>query len=348
MSRTKHVAAGLAALLLLSAPLPALAAKTVTVAPESFVKTFTSNASVYYTESVDEYFEEDQAFLESLEIRKNQSVKEGDLLATFTRKNDMASYNILLMDLDRQKTGYDETRDEWEQSLAEREAALGGIADADERRLEQLRLEKERSEFRQYCFNQENSIADLEDEAEKSGEKMNKTELYADFSGDISYITYTSSGRQVYPWDAIVTLYNPDRMLLCVEDQQGNLRYGMKVDITCGTKTKAEKMQELTGTVIVADNILKTELHTGYAFIKLDEPLNDPSVRMIKVSADTIRVENVLVVPNNAVTMSRGQTFVTVVEDGTEKTRYVSRAMFFGTSAWILQGLEAGQDILIN
>ena len=131
-----------------------------------------------------------------------------------------------------------------------------------------------------------------------------------------------------------------------MDNASNYLRYGMKANVEVGA---AKNRMTLTGTVVGADTLVPSSRRTNHAFIQLD-PYDEDSVRMLNpvAKAPTICVDNVIVVPRSAVTLEGGKYYVTKYVDGTLQKRYVQYMTNTPTVTWLLQGLDAGETIIID
>ena len=68
----------------------------------------------------------------------------------------------------------------------------------------------------------------------------------------------------------------------------------------------------------------------------------------MEYSADYQEVKNVLLVDREALQKDGGKTFVYVLEDGVIHKRFISVGLSSKTSAWILDGLSEGQDLILD
>ena len=68
----------------------------------------------------------------------------------------------------------------------------------------------------------------------------------------------------------------------------------------------------------------------------------------LSATAPTQLLENVLVVPRRAITMEGGRNYVECLVDGNVQKRFVNLALSNSSSAWILQGLEPGETVIID
>jgi len=66
------------------------------------------------------------------------------------------------------------------------------------------------------------------------------------------------------------------------------------------------------------------------------------------VRAQNCYLDNVMIVPRKAVELEAGDYFVSKLEDGIVRKRYVNCIVKPGQQIWILQGIEAGEEIVVG
>jgi len=164
----------------------------------------------------------------------------------------------------------------------------------------------------------------------------------------VTDINYKREGERVALNEVMVTIARTDGMLLQLDNSNGYFRYGMDVTVEVGP---VKSRTVLTGKVVGADQLLPKNRRTNKAYILLDAydtenvKLTNPSV-----IGEVCRIENVIVLSRNILTMESGKHYVKKLEEGMAHKRYVQYYNSFTnpTQAWIVQGLEAGEVIVTN
>ena len=322
-------------------------ANTETVGHTVFEKNASTSATVYLPYLYSLKYEGDGAKFSEYLVKRNDEVHAGDVLAVFTTADKSVEIASAQMDREHAEKDYADGKKQKEEQLKTLRGELSGTADAWEKQLKALAVEKAEIELERYCYQQEKKIADLAEKLAELEEEAGKSTLEAPIDGVISEVTYKRVGDRVFWGEVLITMYSTENALLKISNDRGAFRYGMPVTIELGPRQSRIK---LNGTVVGADNLLPEKRRTGAAYIQV-EPFDETGVKItqISVSAKTAWLDGVLVIPRRAMTMEAGKYYVNILTDENSlKKRSVKVALTTSTQAWILQGLSEGQTIVID
>ena len=208
----------------------------------------------------------------------------------------------------------------------------------------------------------ERTIEELSKELSKLKQYMGVINLTAECDGIITEKTKLKDGELIGYKERLVRLADSSDCYIAVEDSENRLSLGNKVTVSYKDNEGSEI--EVEGEVTtVTENALSKELKTGYTLIRLPE---EESIKMaalgsskgeegrwnrsrFSVSATIRDVENVVLVPKNAVTEKSGYTYVKTVSEKGIGT-YV--AFVAGgsdlTNYWVVEGLSEGTKICLE
>ena len=173
------------------------------------------------------------------------------------------------------------------------------------------------------------------------------------------WISDYSKEEVVKPGAAIACIADVDSSYLMVENTNQILNYGTELEIRCTTWTdEGEETLTVPGMVVsVANPGVSSDLYSEYAIVKFMEPLGDIAMSYLndrgewrridfKVTGTALSWDNVVMVPNSAVTNIDGHMYVNVVqEDG----NIVARSFVAGGNDlynyWVIDGLEEGMTV---
>lgn len=170
-------------------------------------------------------------------------------------------------------------------------------------------------------------------------------DIEADKAGYIVYAGWREEGSELKDGDYICHIISPGFYCLDTGDQTGGLEYGQKLEF------KSEP--GLTGTVVSGGSrALYGNLDQGQVIVRADFADGDSpevKVNIVDLIADGSKnkVENVVLVPKEAVTVEEDQYFVTVLkEDGSLlKTEFIpggsNKEVY-----WVWDGLTEGEKII--
>ncbi len=287
------------------------------------------------------------AYFAEYHVTRRQEVQAGQVLATFTLDMDEEKYASTQLALERTQREYargKELRLEEIDLLLEQQL---GITDLYERELMELRIRRAKLVYEQYCYQQQNLIIGYEEQLAEMDEQSRRTQLVAPFDGIVSDLTYKRVGERIYAYEPLVTIYREADMLLRIANKDQNFRYGMTVTVTSGAKAN---QQVFEGHVVAADDLLPESRRQGYALIKLvpNEAGSKPRYSSIKVSGATQQLSNVLLIPRKAAALDGGKYYVETPMNGSVQKRYVNIGLMNNTSAWVVQGLNEGDQVIAD
>ena len=320
--------------------------KSVKVETADYTRTNNASASAYYPYTYTIGPEVNNASFLEYHVTRSQKVKAGDILATFTLDVDEAAMASVKLSLERTREDYQLGEEKKREEIAQLISEQTGVRDLYERELMTLRIQRAQVAYEQYCYQQECSIAQLEEELAEMEEASKECYLYAPYDGIITGITYKREGERVYANEGLITMYREDGMLLAIGNGQLNFRYGMPVTVKIGVKTD---QKEFKGRVVAADNILPENRRKGYAFIEL-EPFEGEKPRLNRMTATCVseHVGSVMIIPRKTVTLEGGKYYVECLVNGAVQKRYINIGLQNVSNAWVLQGLQPGDTIMID
>ena len=319
---------------------------TFTVEPVVYEKTSSGSVTEVYPYTYQLRFEQQGATFVEYLVRRGDEVKKGDVLAVFALEADEVSMTSNQLALKRMENSFSEGCLSRHQSIQEMKDQLLETKDPYDQAILLLRIQRAEVALEQYIYQQELSIAKLQEEIAEAEEMLTQTTLISPFDGVIENIVFKREGDPISPTEALVTLYREDYLLLRVDNKDMDFRFGMNVKVEVG---RNKNKTTLTGRVVGADTLLPQSRRTGYAYIQLD-PYDADEIRLTapKAIVSTFYLENVMVLPRKAVTLESGKYFVNQLIDGVPRKRFVNLVMQSTAGAWIIQGLNEGDIIVID
>ena len=316
-----------------------------TLEPGAYVRTVSSGATEYYPCTTVVSAEISGARFGEFLVSRGDEVKQGDILATFTLNVDKAALASLELELQRAKEDLKQTLADAEESALEMQRALLSAADSYERELIRLQIQRADIVLEQYQFNQERTIAKLEEQIAEAYAEQEGSVLVAPSDGVILEMAFKRTGENVWEGENLILMVRTDRLLMCVDNIDGAFRYGMEVIVEVGPN---KDRTQYPGRVVGADTLLPTLERSGKAYIDFEMPADGKLVRPT-VQATTVQLDNVLTIPRNAAAMDGGKYFVTQLVDGVPQKRFINAAANTGIRQfWVLQGLNEGDEIIID
>lgn len=343
MSAIKKICAGAMALAVMSTgafAAPRYATKEA--ATEEFVKKGAYSCSVIYrsTQSLAVY--NGAATMGEILVEPGMPVEAGDTVATYyAPMNDV--------DIARTELALNQAQDDYEFEIAQRtrvieeyRAAAEAASNATDARINELLAQKEEIMLSQYDAGAQAQLAALTAQRDAAVASSEPKNVNAGMSGIVAYTSRVDTGTSVNGKE-LVTLFDPDSMLIWVDNASGELKYGMKVELSLDGNAKAN----VTGTVVSANNVLPGALQSSAAYVLPDEAPDGIGYTRASVTAQTVSVQDAIVVNNDAIQFSNGKPYVRILTaDGVVRTRYVNIGMMGSSETWIILGVEPGDKLI--
>lgn len=311
---------------------------TAQVQMGSFIKEYNVPAQVHYPLQHALALEENGAFFAEFAVKEGQDVKKGDVLARFT----VETSSVTLERLDRE---IQRLEDETTLGIAQREDSIRVLentkAEGAEEEKNSILLKKQKMGLEHYQYLQQRSIDSLKQEREAEQKKLSGYTLVAPDDGKVTDFAKIKTGDPVSAGQTLMTLIRTDVVQLRVNNSSGDLRYNMPVKIAVGR----ENPTVLTGRVVAADGAIPSQERTGIAYISVE---TDETFQEARITAETIRLDNILVVERSAVVMENGKHYVTKVVDGMLQKRYIGFGMNNLEDVWILHGVAEDDTLLAD
>ena len=296
------------------------------------------------------------AILVSVNVKNNDSVKMGDVIAEFKIEYSEADLNTMRANLDIARKQYTSSLSSYEGAVTAAQSALttaksalaSGTGTQNNVRRAELRLEKAQFSLTFFKSQQQATISAQQKAISDFEAKIADNKLLAPFDGTVVEVAYLTVGATIPIGTAICGIYSPETFWISGNiDITNSIRYNQNVEISI---TKDPKTY--AGKVISAPNILGGA-PTGRILVSLDFDgilSIDPRDRMKRISilGQRYLLDNVLVVPSAAVGNEEGSRFVYIYEDGVIKKRYVVTGLSSTSTIQIIDGLAAGQSVVVN
>lgn len=319
--------------------------ETVQVEAGEYVKTASGSVSVYYPVTEELIWEGSNASLREILVKSGQKVEKGEILATFDIEISKADREELSLALTRLLEDTEEGKEERLAAIEKAEKEAEGLA-GHELRIAGLKVEKLQIEYEQFVYQSEQKIAQYEERIEEMEEKIQKNTLTAPFDGVIDKVASCSPGDQITANQTLITMHATDRFYLLADDSSGNMRYNMEVTIEAGRKNN---IKTYDGKVVAASNILPASLSQSYALIELrDEIAAEELEGTLRCQYNAEELQNVLLVDRSAISKEDGKNYVYVLEDNMVRKRYIVQGLANMDAVWVLDGLSAGQSVVLD
>jgi multidrug efflux pump subunit AcrA (membrane-fusion protein) len=344
MSATKRIIAA-AALLLAAAPIClATAARFSTreVVTETFSRTSAFNGGMVYLSTASAAMYSPNATLVSMDVKQGDSVNAGDVVGVY-------SIEVSRADVVRAENALNNASEDYEYEKKRRMDEIEALNDMsanendpDQSRIYQLQAMRAQLETEKYCREAEAQIASLENALANLISSGEPQSILAPITGTVD--ATASAGMTIAPGQTLVAMHDPAAALVAVSDPEGELRYGMPVELQLASHTGKAACQ---GVVVSCDSVLPASLRTGTAYIAYDTSDRGSAYSGASVAAETLRVENALIASPKAISYNNGRCRVQILDaDGTVRTRYVNKGFETASDVWIISGISEGDKLI--
>ena len=320
--------------------------KTTEVVVGSFVKESTTSASEYYPLTYNVQFDQSNAKFVEFTVKRGDTVKAGDVLARFNITGSDVAFTRMEKNLTRTKEDTEKGIRSREEAIEQQRAMIAAMADGYEKEKAMLTLRKLETELEKYIHSQNYSIDSQTKAFEEEKARRANNVLIAPVDGVISEMAYKKVDDAVSPGETLVTISSEEVLLLRIKNDGVNMRYNMPVQVKSGNN---KQQVILSGRVVAADDVIPEQERTGYAFIELDPyDTEEIKLRALKVTANTVQLDDVLLIQRSAATLEAGKYYVTKLTDGMVQKRYIEFGMNNTQYAWAMAGVEAGETLVID
>ncbi|MCL2461719.1 MAG: hypothetical protein FWF44_03575, partial [Defluviitaleaceae bacterium] len=303
-----------------------------------------------------------------------QLCKKGDVLAEIQFDQDAVNTNIKVLELQIQQENDDfaAQKDRGDTALAGLNKQLKSATDSSSRQKLDLQIARQQRD-NDYASGQHGQrLADLTDQLAKEQSHLQPEQIIAPFDGiaapatkqsagaygSVTQLPSFSLGQTVYAGQVVVTVYDTSKYFLQVSANSTYIRCNMPVTIEAvknkqSSSATTSERESYTGRVVNDPKYVNPADFTSDYFIAVDQPIPIDESALNQTFVVTLvsqSVDNAVMVDTKAVVNEGGKSYVYIVEDGTEKKRYVKTGYFDPASGMtqILAGVEPGTVVALH
>lgn len=283
--------------------------------------------------------------LRQLLVEKNQYVTAGTPVAEISMEIDAMEIEEMERRLQRLLERYAAAQAEFVESQEEREAQFARWDP--QRSIDKTRYNQAQLDFEQKAISYEQQIADLQEQITDMKKLAGQTQILADQDGYVLDIALLQKGQRLDNGTVLVQLAPADKIYLEFTDHLEHYGYGNQVTLLVGDNRQAQSYDA----VIVSAVGKALSSQWDLEFTRLDGDYEISGLLghgPFSVTGETSVMENVLLIPAEAVTADKQKYYVTVLgEDGSmTKTQFIpggSNEEYY----WVFDGLEEGTRIVV-
>ncbi|MBO6158251.1 MAG: hypothetical protein J6P72_03175 [Firmicutes bacterium] len=319
--------------------------RTCQVQKGDFEIDYTIDSRMTYRHAQFMYWLHDGDHYDELFVQNEQVVKKGDVLASF--EVDVSNADILEKELalTQAQASLQDVISSYEMQISGKQtqiSALAGTAyQAGLAELSQLQ-----ADYAQSKSAASYRVQQAETALEEMKKRANENTLTAPFDGIIMYVSRNfRAGDTVSINEPVVVIAETASRAISFTNTNafGHVPYMSQVNIT-DQKTK----KEFTGTVISCADVTGEE--TDEVWVEVDQELKDEDLTgAIRLSGCILKKTNVLLIDSKALRQEGNRYYVLVLRGKTAVGKtYVKVGGINGGQAWIVEGLEEGQILVLE
>lgn len=299
----------------------------------------------------EEYFKNDGGRLKGVYVTTGDRVQKGDVLAEiiFDVESLTAQREQLLIKMRRFEQDKANEDAQHQKNLMTQDAEL-----SDE--LAALKQAQRELAYKQFLFDAENTRAEYNKHLADIDEKLAGEQITAAFDGIIRYVHSAKNGSTIRNWTHIITIEDDSALLFSTQGPVDVLRYGDVFEVESRNHDLKFEVK------VVYDPICTDTRDAQYTYVlaPVDEAalcaalaekeIDDYTLNTMSLTGYpfAFNLDQVLIAPKRAVKQEDTKQFVYIYEDGIVKKRYVKTYLNYQDEIQILDGLSAGQMVVLN
>ena len=319
------------------------------------------------------YFKRDDGRLKGVYVEAYDYVKEGDVLAEIVYNTDAMEVerDILLLTIRQFEQSYDSENTRYLQNISKLRSDYYASAEAMERRILGLQLEKLELNYELFVLQSGRSRAEYEEQLAKMEEEVYGESLIAPFDGIVAGISDLEIGSVVRSDVLMLIIIDDSVIQFTVEETAGELRCGDIIEayrqVTLGSgEVHVDEflMRVVSDPMVQETRVMDNFGNWAYrkvlyilapvdmeAFMRwtVDSGISRRELANLTLNARRIvhEAHNAVIVPSGAVYKENEDYYVYIYEDGMSNKRYIATGFIEKSYTQVLYGLEPGQTVVV-
>ncbi len=298
-------------------------------------------------------------YMVEMVVERNDYVRVGDVIAYVKTEMDDLDLAELELKLTRLEERYAAVQEARAEALEEEATALYAVG-YKTTSYEVMVLEQKATAlaYEKTCASYEAQIAAVEEQIAAFKEAESISQIVAEVEGYVLEVNYKSSGTKLSTGDVLANIAPSDKICLQFDDTLLHYGYGCELTVIVGnSRIPTANANTINGTqysaVVISPSgkILGADWDKGYAQLIGDYDMEQiVGAGAVYISGTTNVVENVLLLPADAVTVESSGTYVTILwedEGRLEKREFLAGGNNTSTY-WVLEGLEEGMTVILQ
>jgi multidrug efflux pump subunit AcrA (membrane-fusion protein) len=304
----------------------------------------------------------ENAVLQELKVKNGMEVAKGDTIAILSAGEGESRNEAYMQELEELKASYVFQRTLDNKEAGKREKRISAMIENKTQNtfeykktvqeLNKIKLSMEMEDAR-YQYETET----LKRNIEKAGEQSGVIEVKAEAAGIVTEVTASSEGYSIPKDTLLCKIADPSSLCIMVYTDDKEV-VPMDREVTVDLYQTEEDLQgqvissyqDAAKTVYNEKRVLRENnpQMTKISYIALEEGMSYESVKAFGVNVILWSVPNAIIIDTRAIYNENDRRYVWLMEEGQMKKQYITMGYNEGNSAWIIQGLSAGQEIIVE
>lgn len=310
--------------------------KLATVTEGTFRKTERNFGYPVYTDTEYLVCEYDDAYLkENSSVALGNYVKEGDILATFVQKTSDT-------DLARLELNYERAVENMENGIARHYSQIAAITGNDD--VAYMRRVQAENSLALYKMSAEKECQAALEAVEEYKERYGDKYLIAPANGTINWKQPYTAGDSIPKGSALFLLYGEGKFYIRIDNPSDDFLQMSAL----GTPVTLNYMNKSYDGIVVSTPNGIRDLGSRCIYVYSEEMQSVTNLGSMSVEYVRLELENMLMVDKAAVRTDDTANYVMVLEEGEVLKQYVICGPEGNGVVCILDGLKAGQQVVLN
>lgn len=184
-------------------------------------------------------------------------------------------------------------------------------------------------------------------------DQLRRTQLVSDIDGIVSYVEQVKEGDSIAAFRSLITISDPTEVKLVYQVSNYSdligVELNMEADVTIENKMYKGRVVQVPTTAPQSDNKAIQDRNSRSIVIDvIDLPEDIKIGTHADISILTEYRENVLIIPRVGLRSYLGRDYVQVLDGESRKEVDVQKGIVAATEVEIYQGLEEGQQVILN
>lgn len=293
--------------------------------------------------------EAEGTFIEYL-VSNNEIVEKGQALLSYRIPYDHIGVEEKKLSLVQNQKSYEEDLRNREAEIAAQRSLLQSMEQKSiEAQTLRLKITKLEIDYERFKYQSRKSIDNLKKTIADMEAASQIQYIYAPYDGWVFTDDRIKEDQPINSRMELIRIYDINSAVLAAPAAGANkIWYNQEVSITRISNRQENRSSVYKGKVIAADSVLDNKASTGMIYIALEDRELYSTISKANVSADSVMVKNVFVIPLKAVKFFNEERYINYLDEaGVIHKQYIT-GRDNGVEMWVYNGLSEGQKIIVD